>query len=76
MRAVVVAPGSSPSARCQLSTARSGSIYAVLPALKKAPARHADMTANRCVTAVGNGPEIRCFFRDPDGHLVELNQGH
>lgn len=23
---------------------------------------------------VDNGPEIRCFFRDPDGHLLELSQ--
>ena len=23
---------------------------------------------------VDNGPEIRCFLRDPDGHLLELSQ--
>jgi lactoylglutathione lyase len=23
---------------------------------------------------INNGPEIRCFFRDPDGHLLELSQ--
>jgi catechol 2,3-dioxygenase-like lactoylglutathione lyase family enzyme len=23
---------------------------------------------------IDNGPEIRCFFRDPDGHLLELSQ--
>jgi catechol 2,3-dioxygenase-like lactoylglutathione lyase family enzyme len=23
---------------------------------------------------VENGPEIRCFFRDPDGHLFELSE--
>ena len=23
---------------------------------------------------IDNGPEIRCFFRDPDGHLIELSQ--
>ena len=23
---------------------------------------------------IDNGPEIRCFFHDPDGHLLELSQ--
>jgi catechol 2,3-dioxygenase-like lactoylglutathione lyase family enzyme len=23
---------------------------------------------------IENGSEIRCFFRDPDGHLIELSQ--
>jgi catechol 2,3-dioxygenase-like lactoylglutathione lyase family enzyme len=23
---------------------------------------------------IDNGPEIRCFFRDPDGHLIEFSQ--
>lgn len=23
---------------------------------------------------IDNGPEVRCFFRDPDGHLIELSQ--
>ena len=23
---------------------------------------------------VENGPEVRCFFRDPDGHLIELSE--
>ena len=25
---------------------------------------------------VDNGPETRCFFRDPDGHLFEISQVH
>ncbi|MGB9378886.1 MAG: VOC family protein [Mycobacteriales bacterium] len=23
---------------------------------------------------IDNGPEVRCFFRDPDGHLLELSE--
>lgn len=23
---------------------------------------------------IRNGQEVRCFFRDPDGHLLELSQ--
>ena len=23
---------------------------------------------------IHNGPELRCFFRDPDGHLLELSE--
>jgi catechol 2,3-dioxygenase-like lactoylglutathione lyase family enzyme len=23
---------------------------------------------------ITNGPEVRCFFRDPDGHLIELSE--
>ncbi|MFE4469385.1 VOC family protein [Leifsonia sp. NPDC056824] len=23
---------------------------------------------------IENGPEVRCFFRDPDGHLIELSE--
>ena len=23
---------------------------------------------------IDNGPEVRCFFRDPDGHLIELSE--
>lgn len=23
---------------------------------------------------IANGPEVRCFFRDPDGHLIELSE--
>ena len=26
------------------------------------------------IPPIDNGPEIRCFFRDPDGHLFEINE--
>ncbi len=25
---------------------------------------------------IDNGPETRCFFRDPDGHLFEISEYH
>jgi catechol 2,3-dioxygenase-like lactoylglutathione lyase family enzyme len=25
---------------------------------------------------IDSGPELRCFFRDPDGHLLELSELH
>lgn len=30
--------------------------------------------ANFLSDPIDNGPELRCFLRDPDGHLLELSQ--
>lgn len=33
-----------------------------------------DRGADFLTPPIDNGPEIRCFFRDPDGHLFEISE--
>lgn len=45
-----------------------------VPDCRAAHATLRDRGAEFLTPPVDHGPEIRCFFRDPDGHLFEISQ--
>ena len=64
---VTLAPPADPRLRDQLFTMRVADCQAAYDELR---ARGAEFLTPPVV----NGPETRCFFRDPDGHLFEISE--
>ena len=66
---VRLAPPRDPDTRDNLFTIRVADCQAVFEEL------HA-RGATFLTPPVRHGPETRCFFRDPDGHLFEISEYH
>jgi catechol 2,3-dioxygenase-like lactoylglutathione lyase family enzyme len=64
---VTLAPPSDPDTRDNLFTIRVSDCHAVYEELRSRGATF--LTA-----PMSHGPETRCFFRDPDGHLFEISE--
>lgn len=64
---VTLMPPADPKVRDQLFTMRVDDCEAAYEELR---ARGAEFLTPPLV----NGPETRCFFRDPDGHLFEISE--
>ena len=45
-----------------------------VPDCREAHRTLVDRGANFLTPPIDNGPETRCFFRDPDGHLFEISE--
>jgi catechol 2,3-dioxygenase-like lactoylglutathione lyase family enzyme len=66
---VTLAPPRDPDARDNLFTIRVVDCGAVYEELRS-------RGATFLTPPVRHGPETRCFFRDPDGHLFEISEYH
>jgi catechol 2,3-dioxygenase-like lactoylglutathione lyase family enzyme len=66
---VALAPPPDPDARDNLFTIRVGDCQGVYEELYS-------RGATFLTPPVRHGPETRCFFRDPDGHLFEISEYH
>lgn len=64
---VTLAPPGDPNVRDQLFTMRVDDCVATYEELQ-------GRGATFLTPPVVNGPETRCFFRDPDGHLFEISE--
>jgi catechol 2,3-dioxygenase-like lactoylglutathione lyase family enzyme len=64
---VTLAPPSDPDTRDNLFTIRVANCQAVYEELQS-------RGATFLTPPVSHGPETRCFFRDPDGHLFEISE--
>jgi catechol 2,3-dioxygenase-like lactoylglutathione lyase family enzyme len=66
---VTLGPPSDADARDNLFTIRVANCLAVYEELRS-------RGATFLTPPVRHGPETRCFFRDPDGHLFEISEYH
>ena len=64
---VTLAPPRDPDTRDNLFTIRVADCRAVYEELRS-------RGATFLTPPVSHGPETRCFFRDPDGHLFEISE--
>ena len=64
---VTLAPPQDPDTRDNLFTIRVADCQAVYEELRSRGAAF-------LTPPVSHGPEMRCFFRDPDGHLFEISE--
>jgi catechol 2,3-dioxygenase-like lactoylglutathione lyase family enzyme len=64
---VAFAPPTDPNLIAHAMTIR-------VPDCREAYKTLADRGADFLTPPIDNGPEIRCFFRDPDGHLFEISE--
>ena len=64
---VTLAPPHDPDTRDNLFTIRVADCQAVYDELRSRGAAF-------LTPPVSHGPETRCFFRDPDGHLFEISE--
>ena len=64
---VTLAPPRDPDVRDNLFTIRVANCQAVYEELRS-------RGATFLTQPVSHGPETRCFFRDPDGHLFEISE--
>jgi catechol 2,3-dioxygenase-like lactoylglutathione lyase family enzyme len=64
---VTLAPPQDPDIRDNLFTIRVANCQAVYEELRS-------RGATFLTPPVSHGPETRCFFRDPDGHLFEISE--